>query len=241
MNNSSAGRVLLIVPCFNEEKRLRLSEFAKYHDLYFIFVNDCSTDGTGKLLEDFCLEHPRHRVVHCLFNVGKGEAVRVGMTSLKTTEIKQYNWIGFWDADLSTPLWEVNNFLKFSFTYSEEIHAIFGSRVPKLGSSIIRSKMRKFMSIFFKLLVERLFQINFYDSQCGAKLFRAEIISELFRDKLISKWVFDIEILNRLVGKKVIEYPLQEWIDVPGSKLNITRDTLRILSDLLHMRRELKK
>ena len=97
------------------------------------------------------------------------------------------------------------------------------------------------MSLFFKLVVEKFFLVTFYDSQCGAKLFRASIVQDLFRDKLISRWVFDIEILNRLAGKHVVEYPLQEWLDVPGSKLNIARDSIRIFSDLIHMRKELNE
>ena len=85
-----------------------------------------------------------------------------------------------------------------------------------------------------------------YDTQCGAKMFRAnDLVHGLFATPFVSNWIFDVEILGRLVaavgdaGKAatmVYEYPLPEWHDVAGSKLG-TGHMLAALRDLLHIRR----
>ena len=54
----------------------------------------------------------------------------------------------------------------------------------------------------------------------------SEPVALAFRDPFISRWVFDVEILARLVclgnvnpHVGIYEYPLFEWHDVKGSKI----------------------
>ena len=72
-----------------------------------------------------------------------------------------------------------------------------------------------------------------YDTQCGAKLFRREVVRKLFQDPFLSRWIFDVEIYCRLGHERILEYPVKEWRDVPGSKVNLWRDSGRVMSDLL--------
>src|SRR5262249_12677864 len=82
-----------------------------------------------------------------------------------------------------------------------------------------------------------------YDTQCGAKLFRVTpATGALFEQPFGSRWFFDVEILARMVTaswgndrarahEQIYEYPLDEWHDVPGSRLRAL-DYLRAGIDL---------
>ena len=59
---------------------------------------------------------------------------------------------------------------------------------------------------------------------------RREVVSNVFRDAFISPWLFDVELLARLVGLfgrpnlagKLLEKPLQEWIEQADSRISPT-------------------
>ncbi|HLA41191.1 MAG TPA: glycosyltransferase [Candidatus Glassbacteria bacterium] len=228
-------KVCLIVPCYNEEKRLDFTRFKSCGFIHYLFVNDGSTDGTAGLLAssvkepDFWLDLPA--------NCGKAEAVRRGM--LFSRELPVWNeltWVGFWDADLATPVEEVEYFLK-SLQFYGPVDAICGSRVDRLGSKISRDYFRHLLGRIFATVVQFLFHTGSYDSQCGAKLFRKEVIEQAFGEPFTSRWLFDIEILLRLAGRQVIECPLRRWDEIGGSKIRFFSFTWRALRDLYRMRK----
>jgi hypothetical protein len=85
--------------------------------------------------------------------------------------------------------------------------------------------------------VSVLFKLKSYDSQCGAKMFRKEVLDLAFNEPFISRWIFDIEILLRLNEHNVIEYPLKKWRDVSGSTLNILPTAKKVVFDLIKIRK----
>ena len=106
------SRTIIVVPCYNEANRLdavRFQEFSAANPaVEFLFLNDGSTDGTLGVLERLHAVDPQHfRFVHFSRNSGKAEAVRRGMlTALEDSP----DYVGFWDADLATPLCEIPHF-----------------------------------------------------------------------------------------------------------------------------------
>jgi len=98
------ARILVVVPCYNEEDRLDCSAFRAFAerntDCGFLFVNDGSTDNTGELLRELCRSNSAFLLHELPRNCGKAEAVRQGM--LKAMEFKPA-YIGMWDADLAAP------------------------------------------------------------------------------------------------------------------------------------------
>jgi hypothetical protein len=70
-----------------------------------------------------------------------------------------------------------------------------------------------------------------YDTQCGAKLFRVlPGTRDLFIEPFLTRWLFDVEIIARLIRSRrqttlpqpadiIYEFPLSEWRDVKGSKV----------------------
>jgi dolichyl-phosphate beta-glucosyltransferase len=222
----------IIIPCYNEENRLNVAGFKNFadlpHKITFLFVNDGSTDRTAQLLESLRSFDPvKFSVLDLQKNRGKAEAVRQGILAAADS---QPNYVGFWDADLATPLDTIARFLDLAES-RPELQIVIGSRVKLLGRKIERRRSRHYIGRVFATVVSTILDLEVYDTQCGAKLFRAspEMYS-LFKQPFSSRWIFDVEILARLIQARrgnqipqpeqvIYEFPLLEWRDVPGSKL----------------------
>jgi glycosyltransferase involved in cell wall biosynthesis len=230
-------KICLVIPCYNEAKRLDFKKLSNSGDnCFFLFVNDCSADGTLDLLKKNL--NRNMFILNLEKNLGKGEAVRRGMLHMKNIPIwDEIDWVGFWDADLATPLDELNNFILFKDTFYSNAEAIFGSRVVRLGSSILRSYKRSISGRLFATFIGFTLGIVCYDSQCGAKLFRKDVVDKYFKEPFVSKWIFDVEILLRMGQKNIAEYSLREWTDVPGGSLKVSKIALAVLKDVLKLRK----
>lgn len=160
-------------------------------------------------------------------NAGKGEAVRQGLLRALADGAEV---VGYADADLSTPPGELEKLM--DRLESPGVQVVTGARVMLIGKHIERKHSRHYLGRIFATLASTILRAPFYDTQCGAKLFRA---TPLFRATLaepfVSRWAFDVELLGRLLvgvdGEpglspgELLEVPLDEWIDVDGSKLHM--------------------
>ena len=236
----------IVVPCYNEAIRLDSTSFLRFagtaEDVRFIMVNDGSTDATGSVLARMCETSPhRFEQVDLAENSGKGEAVRQGM---QRALAGRPACIGFWDADLATPLEAIARFRRVLAEH-DEIDVVLGSRIPLLGRSIQRHPMRAVLGRTFARAASLILGLGMYDTQCGAKLFRAshELWTVLFHP-FLSRWVFDVELMARLAAvrggpaalrRSVYELPLDRWREQPGSKLRARHFAIAGL-DLLRIR-----
>jgi dolichyl-phosphate beta-glucosyltransferase len=232
-------RCFLVVPCFNEASRIDTSEFKKWEsdNLQILFVDDGSSDKTSEVLKQ---NFKRHLILPK--NQGKAEAVRQGVMLLMQTEkLGEHDWIGFWDADLATPIGEVKNFFIYRKLFMPNAKVVIGSRVARMGAEISRTYKRHYFGRIFATLVDLALKITPYDSQCGAKLFHNSVADKAFSESFISRWLFDVEILFRLRGVAILEYPLQKWTDIEGSKLKMSRELFRVITDIIKIRRKYVK
>jgi glycosyltransferase involved in cell wall biosynthesis len=228
--------VCLIIPCFNEAARLDFDQFADLPSgVTCLLVDDGSRDGTGDLVRRH--ESSALRVLDLPHNVGKAEAIRQGMLHAQTSGLlDQADWVGYWDADMATPLSELESFIAYAAIVGGHVDGIFGSRIDKLGSTIVRSYRRHLIGRSFATLASVLLGLECYDSQCGAKLFRTDLVAQAFDEPFLSRWIFDVEILVRLRERRLIEYPLRRWVDVQGSKVSIVKVAVPTLIDLVRIR-----
>lgn len=227
-------RAGIVVPCYNEAKRLEPELFRAYlserSEVSFFFVDDGSTDRTLEVLEALRAGHEdRIHVVRQSPNAGKAEAVRRGMNEACAAG---FELAGFWDADLATPLSSIGSFLDL-LTARPEIQMIFGARVQLLGREIRRLPIRHYLGRIFATAVSTMLRLPIYDTQCGAKIFRVTpMLRQALEDPFITKWVFDVEMLARFLvylrkdyralARAVYEYPLEKWVDVAGSRVKPT-------------------
>jgi dolichyl-phosphate beta-glucosyltransferase len=242
-------RTIIVVPCFNEAERLRVNCFQNFaaanRSVRFLFVNDGSTDGTGQLLDSIRLVAPvSFGVLHLTRNSGKAEAVRAGVLAALD---EGCDYVGYWDADLATPIRAISSFLAV-LEEKPEIELVLGSRVRLLGRRIERRTARHYLGRVFATAASLSLDLAIYDTQCGAKLFRSSpALGDAFSLRFHSRWVFDVELLARLIvsnrsgtfprlERSVYELPLVEWEDVEGSKIR-PRDFVRAAMDLLLIHR----
>jgi dolichyl-phosphate beta-glucosyltransferase len=231
----SAARCVVVVPCYNEARRLqpdRFSEFLVEDPLiHFLFVNDGSKDETLSILEALRARHPdRVQVLDKKINGGKAEAVRSGMLQVMASEGTTVT--GFWDADLATPLYVIPR-LMAKLVEEPGLEMIFGSRVRLLGHAIHRQTVRHYLGRCFATAVSIVLGLPVYDTQCGAKLFRiTPTLRAILAAPFLSRWIFDVEIIARFMAihnkdgdyafNVIYEHPLPRWEDVAGSKVRPT-------------------
>lgn len=227
---SEMPKTALVIPCYNEVRRLSLPAFKaaldSYPELMFYFVDDGSTDHTKQMLKDFSASSARLKILSLAKNSGKAAAVRHGVLE----SVKDGNELtGFWDADLATPLSELKYFIKELSCPNVEM--VTGCRLAHLGSKVKRKASRHYLGRIFATVVSVLLSMKVYDTQCGAKLMKAELAAKLFADPFISGWLFDVELLKRMkeiygipgCEIKIHELPLRQWHDVGGSKLKFSK------------------
>jgi dolichyl-phosphate beta-glucosyltransferase len=237
---------VVVIPCYNEAKRLDVQSvvaFASSHPrVRFLFVDDGSTDNTAAVLTELCDRLPEAASWLALpVNGGKAEAVRQGVLAALS---RRPAIVGYWDADLATPLASIDDFVAV-LDANPALLGVLGSRVRRLGAAVERRALRHYAGRIFATLASFVLGIAVYDTQCGAKMFRAgDPLARSFASPFLSQWIFDVEVLARLrielapeaLPPLLFELPLARWHDVAGSKLTTMRGAAAFL-DLLRIAR----
>ncbi|WP_167612397.1 glycosyltransferase [Maribellus sediminis] len=234
---------LTVIPCYNEGKRLSIETFHVHLSNYphdaLLFVNDGSMDNTSSIIFEIAKSHQNAFHLDLDKNRGKAEAVRSGINYAFSNH--DFKFIGFFDADMAMPLSTVQDLYQILETTSYQV--VIGTRFKRLGAKIERSKFRHFFGRVFATFAANVIEMGVYDTQCGAKIMTKEMAILAFKEKFISKWLFDIEVLARikkgiLNGENLIyEFPLKEWKEIGGSKIKLT-DIFRFPIELLKIRRK---
>ncbi len=225
------SRCTIVIPCYNEADRLDAEAFRRFvrrdDRSHLLMVNDGSTDATRELLESLRAWAPDRVSLHDLpQNVGKAEAVRRGILRALT---ERPDFVGFLDADLATPLETAADLCRV-MEDDPRVQIVLGSRVRLLGRRIERRPARHYLGRLFATAASCVLGLPVYDTQCGAKMFRAGTeIALLFDEPFRTNWIFDVELLARFVEARyvsgepaegaIFEFPLTDWRDVAGSKL----------------------
>ena len=232
----------IVIPAFNESKRitktlneidLYISKISKPDLFQIIIVNDGSTDNTSDVVNDWIQNKSKNKKCFQLLsympNRGKGYAVNQGF--LKASNLL----VLYTDADGASPIEEVEKLL---FWIDKDFDAAIGSRMLKdKDTKISMSFTRRLTGRVFHLILTILGLAFIKDTQCGFKLFKAGIAKKLAENQKCFNYSFDIEYLFILkkFGYKIKEVPIN-WYHVEGSKVNISKDSIKMLVEVLKIR-----
>jgi glycosyltransferase involved in cell wall biosynthesis len=231
----------IIIPCYNEERRLEKNLEIKINYLIqqkysweMVLVNDGSLDSTSKIMSDFINKYKRFNIkkIDINPNTGKGHAVKTGMLNA------QGDLRLFTDSDNSTSIEQIDKLLSYTKDYS----IVIASRYLQ-GSKIIQKQtiIRRIVSRLGNLFIKLLLGFRFSDTQCGFKLFNGDTAVKIFSKCKIDRWGFDVEILA--LAKKfkyqVIEVPII-WNDSLDSKLQPTKAALQVFNEAIKIKNNLK-
>lgn len=226
--SSGFVKTMIVVPCYNEADRLDKDVFLKTlagaPDMSFVFVNDGSTDATLRLLLKLQLANPNQiEVINLRLNSGKAEAVRMGLQHACRIGA---DVVGYWDADLATPLDAISDF-EVVLDRFKDVTVVFGARRQLLGHRIRRKMSRRVVSRICAGLARLAVGLPIGDTQCGAKLLRnTPALNAAVSMPFTASWLFDVELFTRIASataqpaKCFYEVPLAEWNEIAGSKVS---------------------
>lgn len=236
----TVAKTMVVIPCYNEANRLDgdvfLKTLAASAGLSFVFVNDGSSDETLTLLLSLQLANPAQiEVINLPQNAGKAEAVRAGLQHACRCGAEL---VGYWDADLATPLDAIADFEVIMDRYAD-ITVVFGARRQMLGHRINRTMSRRAVSRICAALARLAVGLPIGDTQCGAKMLRnTPALTQAIAQPFTAGWLFDVELFTRIAAltvtpaRRFYEMPLSEWHEVAGSKVSgsaIARSGIQML------------
>lgn len=233
MTNQSELLLSIIIPAYNEEKRLprSLDQIVAFvreqpEPMEVLIVENGSHDRTTEVAEQYAAQYPFIRVMHS--PKGKGAAVRAGMLAGRG------RYLFICDSDLSMPIAEVRKFLPPVLgDYDVAIASREGPGAHRYGEPAYRHLMGR----VFNFIVRILAIPGFQDTQCGFKSFRREVGKEVFADLTMTGWAFDVEALFIALrrGYRVVAVPINWYFDA-DSRVDPLRDTWRMVRDVLRIR-----
>lgn len=229
-------KLSIVIPAHNEEYRLppMLENYGRYFsgkygdEAELIVVSNFSSDRTSEVARAAGVRYPQIRVIEELKHIGKGGAVMLGAQNAAG------DLVGFVDADGATPPEAfddpVGNIGKDG--------CIIASRWMRDSDVSPKQPLsRRVMSRCFNLLTRILFGLKLTDTQCGAKLFRREVILPVLGNLGVTNWAFDVDMLfqTKRLGASIREIPTV-WHDVAGSKIRIGHASVTMFVALVRLR-----
>jgi glycosyltransferase involved in cell wall biosynthesis len=233
--------VSIIIPAYNEETRLPstieaivrylCSPDSRWQTWEVLVVDDGSRDGTAGVAERFHARDKRVSLLRNPGNRGKGYSVRHGMLA------GRYEWVLFSDADLSTPIEELDSLYTACLENRCDI-AIASRAIDRSLIEERQSLLREFGGRGMNLLMRMIVGLNVADTQCGFKLFSRNAAQDIFPLQTIDGFGFDPELLfiARKLGYRFCEIPAR-WKHVEGTKVRLVQDSLHMVSDFVRIRR----
>ena len=245
MTSSRIQELFMVVPCFNEEKRIKLNYWNDLTDIpnvRWIFVNDGSTDGTKNVLYKIT----NATIIDINKNVGKAESIRKGITETYKKNSGESFWVGYLDADSAFEIEDIRKVIKLVYSKSSAYDSYWGSRVALAGRKITRNNLRHILSRILITIFGYKMRDLPYDPQTGFKIFKFNNQQmEIFEKRFETKWFVDLEILIRyqVLEKQIMkiwEEPVNTWKDVDGSNIR-GFELITVVNDLIKILRIIRK
>jgi dolichyl-phosphate beta-glucosyltransferase len=235
--------ISLVLPAYDEEQRLpgaldRLALFASESGVAVevIVADDGSRDGTVAVAEQWMAAHPSDTFEVRVIGIrhrGKGAAVRAGLKGAQAPVV------GYSDVDLSAGTDALADMYREIKDGADMAIASRG-----MAESILEVRQpwyRERAGRIYNVILRRLLDIPYRDTQCGLKLFRSEVAAQVLRHQRLDGFAFDAElvVLAARLGFDVKEVPVR-WSHAEGSKVSMVRDSVAMSRDIFRIARRLR-
>jgi glycosyltransferase involved in cell wall biosynthesis len=216
----------LLIPAYNEERRIEpvLRDYAEYFATKYrgkfhlvVVLNGCR-DNTLGVVQRVAAQYPSINPLDFPDPIGKGGALIEGLKLAPSADV-----VGYVDADGASPPQAFHALVKLI----GEADCVIGSRwLPGAVLHQAQTRLRRFTSRCFHLVVELFLRMHIKDTQCPCKVMRRTAVESIYSSLRIADLAFDVNLLYSLkhAGFSVLEVPT-EWTDKIGSK--VTASLLR--------------
>ena len=237
----------IVIPAYNESDKITstLTQILNFmrnfsNEFEVIVVDDGSVDSTVQTVSDYKRENQEVLLVKNP-HMGKGPAVSTGIKKAKG----KYIYIA--DADLATPITELKKLSVWMIDHDYDI--VIASREGAGAERVNEPLYRHVMGRVFNTLVQLLLLPGIKDSQCGFKLFKADVAKNLFSKMELGKankeiknaytgaWDVELLYLAKLLGYTIREVSVK-WVYVKTTRVNPIRDSYKMFSEVLHIKKK---
>lgn len=208
-------KILIIIPTYNESEnigRLIPLVLEQYEGIDILVVDDNSPDGTGKIVEDCCVDNPRVSLLKRPGKMGLGTAY---VTGFKYALERDYDCVMEMDADFSHDPKSIPDFIE----KAENADFIQGSRYVN-GVNVINWPITRLLLSYFANVYTRIVTgLPVMDSTGGYRLIKRKALEALDFDRIKSEgYSFQIELLYKIWRKGFIvkETPIIFYERVQG-------------------------
>jgi len=231
--------LLLLIPAYNEEARIEpvLRDYAQYFQGHYhgrfslvVVLNGCR-DNTLGVVQRVAADFSSIRAENFVDPIGKGGALIEGLKLAPTADV-----VGYVDADGASPPRAFHALIQLI----DRADCVIGSRwLPGAVLHQAQTKLRRFVSRCFHIIVELLFWMHVKDTQCPCKVVRRAAVERIYSSLRIADLAFDVNLLYSLkhAGFTILEVPT-EWTDKIGSKVSssLFRSSLSMFLSVVRIR-----
>jgi glycosyltransferase involved in cell wall biosynthesis len=223
----------ILIPCYNEEISIfkNTNEIISWansrsYKIEINLINNASTDSTLEILKK--LELNTNVNVFNENKKGKGYAIKTGLLNCNFKNIL------ILDADLSTGIEEFDD-----EWLNKESRLILGSR--SIGRELFTPLYRKISGKVLNIIIQKIFNLNIRDTQCGFKFISSNKISKIAENITIGGFMYDLDLIlsSKKENLKIIELPVVYKFD-KNSSVSMFKDPFFMLFDLLKLKRKYK-
>jgi len=171
-------------------------------DFEVVVVDDGSRDRTAEVVRELAKTYPEVRLVQHPVNLGYGAAVWTGITS------GQKEFVFFTDADGQFDITELKRFVPYAADYD----MIIGYRAPRRDPPL-----RLINALGWKLFVTLLFGYVARDVDCAFKLFRRDLLDQVYVESRGAAFSAEFLVKARDKGFRIKELPVTHLPREAGS------------------------
>ena len=195
-------KISILIPCFNEAKFIEqcIDNIHKYSNLTnekeIIVIDDCSTDGTRKIIEKLYNERKINDYIFKEFNEGKGAAIREGLNKVNGELVL------IQDADLEYSPRDYGKLIA-PFIYSNA-DVVYGSRFIGSEKRRVLYFWHSVGNFILTMFSNMLSNLNLTDMENCYKVFKSDVIKKINIEE--NRFGFEPEITAKIAKKNLKIY-----------------------------------